>query len=126
MTEKRTARYEIVETPDGSRYRFFCELSGTLVCTTEAVCADTPEEALLLAWEREGKVKFNQCRKCGAWTIAAMYNPDLLCCVKCAPIEYFPQYCPHCGVKLDAHSNFCHICGEKVLYGREDGHAETK
>ena len=119
MAEKRTARFEVVQTPQGNQYRFFCDLSGSLVCTTEAVTADSPEEELLLAWESEGKARFNQCRKCGRWTISAMYNPDVLCCVRCAPIEYFPQYCPQCGVKLVSNSNFCHICGEKVLYGGE-------
>ena len=118
-TEKKTANYRVVPEGNGNRYEFFCDLSYALVCTSDPVKADNAEEELLRAWNECGNGNFNRCKKCGRWVIDAMYNPDVLSCVKCAPIEDHPDYCPVCGAKTSDPSNYCHICGAK-LFLRED------
>lgn len=75
MEEKKTAAYKITPDTGGNRYRFYCDVSGALVCITSPYHADTPEEELMLAWEKEGRQHFNQCRKCGRFIIDAVYNP---------------------------------------------------
>ena len=69
--------------------------------------------------KREGRAYFNRCRKCGKWVIDAMFNPDVLKCVECTPIEEYPNYCPECGAKTPDMGFFCHICGKRLLYGGE-------
>ena len=49
--EKTIATYKIVADAGGNIYKFYCDLSGALVCTTKPYKADTPEEELQLAWE---------------------------------------------------------------------------
>jgi len=110
------ARYKIIPTADGNRYRFFCALSGAALCTTEPVCGDTQEEELQIAWEKEGRNYFNVCHKCGKWVSDAMYNADVFECVSCAPWEERPQYCPHCGVKIPPADSFCQACGIRLQY----------
>ena len=62
MGERRTAIYKIITDSGGNRYTIFCDLTGALVCTTKKTYkADTPEQELLLAWEKEGKKHFNIC-----------------------------------------------------------------
>lgn len=126
MDNKKTAAYKIIPGTDGNHYQFFCDLSGGLVCTTQPVKADTPGEELQLAWENEGRQHFNQCHKCGKWVTDAMYNPDVLSCVQCTPIEDYPVYCPKCGAKTQNPSNFCHICGAKLFYGGEEENEKTE
>jgi len=119
--EKKTATYKIIPDADKNRYTFFCDLSGALVLTTaNTYKADTPEQELMLAWEKEGKTHFNLCRKCGSLVIDAMFNPDVLTCVKCTPIEDYPDYCPKCGAKTSDAAYFCHKCGSVLLYEGED------
>ena len=96
-----------------------------MVCTTAPVKADTPDEELMLAWNTYAKAHFNQCHKCGKWIIDAMYNPDVLNCVVCTPIEDYPEYCPKCGAKTSDPSYFCHMCGARLLYGGEENEIET-
>ena len=118
MRRKTTATYEI--TPDicGNRYHFYCDVSGALVCVTAAYRADTPEAELLLAWEKEGRQYFNQCRKCGRWVIDAVYNPVVFECTDCAPFEYETSYCKSCGAKINAAAGerFCPVCKQKLHY----------
>ena len=78
------------------------------------------EEELRIAWENEGKKSFNFCHKCGRWVCDAMYNPDVLECVNCAPIEKKPLYCQHCGEKIPADDAFCRKCGSRLTYGGEE------
>ena len=125
-SEKRTASYKIISDAGGNIYKFFCDLSGALVCTASPKSkACTPEEELLLAWESEGKQHFNLCRKCGRLVIDAMFNPDVLTCVKCTPIEEYSDYCPKCGVKTSDFAYFCHRCGSVLLYGGKNEKDET-
>ena len=63
--EKTIATYKIVADASGHIYKFYCDLSGAIVCTTKPYKADTPEEELQLAWENEGKQHFNSCHNCG-------------------------------------------------------------
>lgn len=117
MQKNKTAAYQVISDSGGNRYRFFCELSGALLCTTEAYRADTPGQALMLAWESEGRKHFSHCHKCGKWVIDAMFNADALECVACAPWENTPQYCKFCGVKTSASDAVCPRCGEPLIYG---------
>lgn len=117
--QKKTANYEIVSTPHGNAYRFFCDLSGALCIETASYKNKEPEKELMLAWEHEGKDKFNMCHKCGNWVSDVMYNPDVLNCVRCSPIEDIPEYCPKCGTKTEDSETFCHKCGVRLMYGGE-------
>ena len=118
MEEKKTAAYKITPDTDGNRYRFYCDASGALVCITSPYHADTPEEELMLAWEKEGRQHFNQCRKCGRFIIDAVYNPSVFECTDCAPFEYETRYCKSCGAKIDAgaEERFCPVCKQKLHY----------
>ena len=123
MTNNRhkTAAYKIIPSQVGNRYSFFCELSGMLVCTTGTYYADNPEAELSAAWESEGKNNFNLCHLCGRWVDSVVYNPDMLTCVNCAPLEEEARYCMHCGAKVINGDIICSVCGKKVLYGGADG-----
>lgn len=118
MEGKKTAAYGIVPGTDGNRYRFYCDVSGALACITGPYRADTPQEELMLAWEKEGRAHFNQCRRCGRWTIDAVYNPAVFECTDCAPFEYETRYCKSCGVKINAAAGerFCPVCKQKLHY----------
>lgn len=121
MSDRKTASYRAVAEEDGNRYHFYCDLSGALVCTTQVYHADTPEDELRLAWETQGKAEFNHCEKCGKWVSDAMYNPEVLECVECAPFEYEPKYCKTCGAKIEIFGKSCPVCGHKLIYeGRPD------
>ncbi len=113
---KKTAAYRIITDAGGNRYRFFCDLSGAAMCTTEPVLADTQEEELMLAWESEGRQQFNLCHSCGKWVCEAMYNADVGHCVECTPWEERPNYCSVCGERIPADDVFCRKCGAKLQY----------
>ena len=121
-TNRKIANYRVLSVDNGRRYQFFCDLSGALVCTTQPVLMDTPEQELAQAWEGEGKSMFNRCRKCGKWVSDVMFNPEVLECVECAPFECEPQYCKSCGVKLRSSERFCPVCKKPLLY---EGRAES-
>ena len=78
MNDHATAKYRIIADSGGSRYRFFCDVSGMVLCTTKPVRGDTQEEELKMAWETEGKQHFNRCAKCGKWVSDPMLTP--ICC----------------------------------------------
>lgn len=121
MTKRKNASYKVVADAGGNRYRFYCDLSGALLCTTKPYHAASPEQELELAWENEGKSEFNHCKKCGKWVSDVMYNADVLECVECAPWEDPPNFCPQCGKKLSTPERYCPKCGAKLLYeGGED------
>ncbi|MBQ2667686.1 MAG: zinc-ribbon domain-containing protein [Clostridia bacterium] len=113
----KTARYKILAGADGNRYRFYCDVSGALVCTTEPVFLDTPENELEFAWKSEGRKYFSLCHRCGRWVSDAMYNIDTLECVECSPWEEEPSYCPHCGTIVREGDIFCSRCGKRLRYG---------
>ena len=119
MKKNVTAKFKRLSTQSGNKYQFFCDASDALICTTAPVNADTTDEELMLAWNMYAKAHFNQCHKCGKWVINEMYNPDVLHCVLCTPIEEYPLYCPKCGAKTSDPSFFCHMCGTALLYGGE-------
>ena len=116
----KTAPYKIIADAGGSRYRFFCALSGAAMVTTQPIRADTQEEELKLAWQQSGREHFNRCTKCGKWVSGVMYNAEVLKCVECAPWEDHPDYCPKCGKKVPSFDEFCRMCGTKLQY-REEG-----
>ena len=113
-----TARYKIIAGTEGNRYQFFCELSGALVCTSEPVLLDSPEQELKFTWESEGKKQFNRCHRCGRWVSDVVYNVETLECVECSPWEEDPAYCPHCGEKVHAGDVFCQKCKNRLKYGK--------
>ena len=125
MKGKMTANYKVQQTSNGNKYQFFCDLSDALVCTTAPVKADTPEKELMLAWNAYAKVHFNKCHKCGRWIINEMYNPDVLTCVECTPIEDYPEFCTKCGAKTTNPSYYCHMCGARLLYGGGENEKEN-
>jgi hypothetical protein len=116
-TERMTVRYQLIPGTEGNRYRFFCECSGIAVCTTEPLHAGTPEQELELAWENDGRKKFNRCQKCGRWVSNVMFNADTLECVECSPWEEQPIYCQNCGAPAPASGESCKKCGTKLRYG---------
>jgi len=111
-----TAAYKVIADSGGVRFQFFCGLSGARVCTTGIIRADTPEKALEIAWETEGRMKLNRCAKCGSWVSAVMYNAGVNECVACAPWENYPLYCPRCGEKISDTNRFCPKCGSLLRY----------
>lgn len=137
--EKRIADYKIIKDKDGNRYKFYCELSGALVCTSDVYAADTPEEELWLAWENEGKKAFNPCHKCGKLVADVVFNVEVLQCVECAPFEtnamgdteelryknmesfgFGPnimrktKVCTKCGQMVKRRMKNCPACSEKL------------
>lgn len=114
--EKTIATYKIVADAGGNIYKFYCDLSGALVCTTKPYKADTPEEELQLAWEKEGKKHFNTCHKCGKFVINAVFNPEVLECVDCAPFEAEAKFCKTCGAKIEVPERTCPVCGNTLHY----------
>ena len=121
MNRHLTARFKTVQRGSETLHQFFCDLSHALVCTTQPIRADTPEQELAQAWESQGKAEFNHCKKCGKWVSDVMYNADVHECVECAPWQESPNYCPQCGKQLAAPERFCPRCGAKLLYeGGED------
>lgn len=123
---KKTADYKIISTPNGNVYQFFCDLSGALCVETATYKEADSEKELMLAWENEGKKHFNVCHKCGKWVSDAMYNPDVLHCVRCSPIEDIPNYCTKCGAKIEDSATFCYKCGVRLMYGGESDEDDRK
>lgn len=109
--------YKVIEEHDGKRYKFYCDLSGELLCTTKPYKADTPEKELMVAWNAEGKAHFNVCHKCGKFVSDAMFNVDVLECVECSPFEAAPKFCKKCGVKIEENIKFCTLCGTELVFG---------
>ena len=114
---KKTADYEIIRKRGGNVYRFFCDLSGAVCVETSLYKSADSEKELMNAWEKEGRKHFNMCHKCGRWVSDIMYNPDVLNCIRCSPIEDFPEFCPKCGEKAEGSGIFCHKCGSRLMYG---------
>ena len=120
MGAQKTAAYKMISDAGGNRYRFYCEMSGALACTTKPIRAKTPEEELQTAWETVGRKHFNFCHKCGRWVIDAVYNADVWECVECAPYEAEPNFCKNCGIKIEKPAAKCPACGYKLLYEGEE------
>ena len=118
-SEHKTAAYKIIHTEKGNIYQFFCERSGQLVCTTKPYFEKSEQDELYKAWHNEGIYNFDRCSKCGRWVGSIMYNPDVLMCVDCAPIEEKANYCKHCGARAKEESLICPQCKEP-LYGGGD------
>jgi len=111
-----TARFKVIADAGGDRYQFYCDLSGAHICTTGPIRAASPEQALSIAWETEGRREFNHCENCGKWVSDAMYNADVHECVECCPWENPPRYCPQCGKKLAGIGRLCPRCGAQLRY----------
>ncbi len=113
---RKMAPYKIIEEFGGSRYRFFCDLSGASVYTSDLIKADNT--ALEKAWEN-ARGEFNRCEKCGRFVCDAMYNADTFMCVDCSPWENPPKFCKHCGETVDRQDAFCRKCGSALRYEEE-------
>ena len=46
MKDRATAKYRVIADSGGSRYRFFCDVSGMALCTTKPIRGNTQEEEL--------------------------------------------------------------------------------
>lgn len=117
---KATATYKIVPDIEGVRLKFYCDLSGMLLCTSSVYKISDDKDAdsaLNEAWISEGRENFNLCHKCGSWVSDLMYNADVLECVNCSPWEEIPEYCPKCGSKVSNQAVFCEKCGNRLMYG---------
>ena len=120
MPGKKVATHKTVADGGGYRFLFYCDVSGAHSCTTKKIYhGDTQEDALLTAWQAEGREHFNHCHKCGQWVIDAAYNADVLECVECAPYEAEPKYCKKCGTRIDTPGKKCPSCGNKLIYEGE-------
>ena len=115
--EKGTAGYRVIADVGGNRYKFYCDRSGALGCTTGVIRAFSPDEELRIAWETEGKQHFNRCKRCGNWVVDVMYNADVLECVDCTPWEDRIRFCSHCGEPVKDDALCCEKCGAQVRYG---------
>ena len=124
MPKNRTAKYKVVTDGDGYRFIFYCDVSDAHIYTTQKTYqVDAEQEALLAAWEAEGREHFNRCHKCGKWVMDAVYNAEVLECVECAPYEAEPKYCKNCGTKIEVPVKICPVCGKKLIYeGSVVGH----
>ena len=117
MYDKTTAGYRVIADLGGNRYKFYCDRSGALGCTTGIIRGASPGEELQLAWEREGRQHFNRCKRCGSWVIDAMYNADVLECVDCTPWEEAARFCSQCGTPAKEEDVRCTKCGSRIHYG---------
>ena len=117
MSAKETATHKIVSEAQGDRFMFFCDVTGTHVCTTKKVYrSDAPEQALPIAWSEEGMHFFNRCHSCDKWVVDAAYNAEVLECVECAPYECEPNFCKSCGAKIEECGVICKFCGKPLIY----------
>ena len=117
MPAKETATYKIVSEADGCRFMFFCDVTGAHGCTTKKVYSlESPEDALMAAWNNEGRHRFNHCHRCGKWVVDAAYNVEVLECIDCAPYECEPHFCKTCGTTIETPSAKCTACGSLLLY----------
>lgn len=112
------ASYKVIKEKGGTQYQFCCELCGAAVYTTAVKYGAFPEKELETVWNIEGRKYFNRCQKCGKWVCNAMFNPDVLECVECSPLENPPRYCMHCGTEVPLNDTFCRKCGRQLRYGR--------
>ena len=119
-----TAAYRIIRESNGTRYRFFCEVSGASVITTSVFTEPPSDELRMQVWNREARNHFNLCHQCGRWVCDVMYNADTLKCVECSPWENPPHYCSHCGNPVPKTDIYCRKCGTRLMYGG-DSHDEN-
>ncbi len=121
MPKNITAKHKAVADGGGYRFIFYCDVSDAHVCTTKEIYKGSEEDALLAAWQAEGRGYFNQCHRCGKWVLDAVYNAEVLECVECAPYEAEPKFCKNCGTKIEVPAKVCPLCGKKLIYeGRDD------
>lgn len=122
MTRERSheiADYRVSLEADGYYFRFYCAVSGALLCTVGPIRQQSQEAALKTAWDTGGRSQFNQCHRCGRWVSDVMYNADALECVECSPWRDAPNFCPNCGTKRSGAGAFCLKCGARLLEERE-------
>ena len=132
-------KYKLIREPTGSRYRFYCELSGATIYTSP-IMKEQPSEFLRnQIWEQKARQHFNQCPQCGRWVFNTLFNADTLKCVECSPweisaaqpyakehYENMQQYgfgeeamkqitlCQNCGAISNSIYQFCQECGQPL------------
>ena len=79
-----TARYTLTGGDGEYRFQFLCAYCDTGY-TTGLIQADSIESAQILA-EKEAKVYFNGCDRCGKWVCDFHYNMEKALCTECAPL----------------------------------------
>lgn len=121
VEEHRIAKYKRIIESGGFRYRFFCDLSGALVCISDLQTEDSPMQA----WVKNGRAMFSQCHRCGRWVSDPMYNAETWQCVECSPWEEKPAFCPQCGEPVVDDDVFCHRCHARLRYRETEGWDES-
>lgn len=116
MEPYKTADYCLLPAQGGNRYSFICGVTGARFLTDRVYQADDGVGELLLAWQAEGRMHFNQCRKCGRWVFDVAFNPEVLECIECAPFEAEARFCKSCGVRVPAGCRTCPACGKMLYY----------
>lgn len=116
-SDNRPPSFTRIFGPDGIRYRFFCEASGTAVYTTDIISDIPSRDSVNTAWEQQGRQHFNRCQQCGRWVCNVMYNTDTGRCVLCSPWEESPAYCSGCGALAVSGERYCRRCGQRLRYG---------
>ncbi len=114
----KIAAYKIINDSGGSRYRFFCDLSGARVYTSDLIKEEADDKTLEKVWEM-ARSEFNRCEKCGRFVSDTMYNADTFMCVDCSPWENPPKFCKHCGKPAPRPDVFCRKCGFALRYEEE-------
>lgn len=104
MDKKRIVTYKVSKNAEENRYKFYCDLSGALVCITGVHKADTPEAEVMIAWKQKAKQLFNSYNKCRKLVADIVFNPDVSECMDCATYEAEPKYCKNCGRKITSYS----------------------
>mgnify|MGYP002622462682 CR=1 FL=1 len=102
---------------------FSANCRGCLFAQAEHIVRIIRKKSFLPLGNRS-KNNFNVCHRCGRWVDSIVYNPDMLMCVNCAPLEEGAKYCKHCGAKANNGDINCFVCGKKLLYGGADENDE--
>lgn len=118
---RETADYTVSAGPDGYCFRFYCAVSGALLCVAGPIRQGSQDTALETAWQTVGRSHFNQCHRCGRWVSDVMYNADALECVECAPWKIPLYFCPECGARVSGAGDFCARCGVRLPGAKEPG-----
>ena len=105
IDQTHIAQYNIIQSSQGVRFRFYCALSHILVYETPIIPESNSENGLFIAWGNYARSHFNLCQHCGRWVADIMFNVEENECVACSPWVLPPRFCDKCGEIL--HKDCC-------------------